>query len=146
MNLLKKRRQQNEPRQSWKTRLVLLAIAGMTILLGSGEARESQVIKFYNYPNPLLQQQTSTTIVIQVKKVATMKLEIYDLAGDLVWKKVIQNGQSSDQQELRCEWNGTATSGAWVAPGVYLCVLRAIVSDKTTEVFETRTIKIGVRR
>jgi len=71
-----------------------------------------------NYPNPF---NPSTTISYSLPEAGQVKLEIYNLRGQLV--NVLADGEES-AGDHRKVWNGTDQSGNAVASGVYFYRLR----------------------
>ena len=71
-----------------------------------------------NYPNPF---NPTTTFVYQIPEPGTVTIQLVDLAGRTVRRLEADHGASGSYQ-LR--WDGTAASGAPVASGVYVAVVR----------------------
>jgi M6 family metalloprotease-like protein len=100
---------------------------------GSGGSSAAQLLpesKVYNWPNPNLDNYTF--IRYQLTRSATVKIKIFDLAGDLV-KELKGPGYPATANEVR--WDLTE-----VQSGVYLARVEASGQGKT----ETRFIKIAV--
>ncbi len=74
---------------------------------------------YQNRPNPF---NPSTTIAYALPASATVKLKIYNVAGQLV-KTLVNHKQDAGQYEL--QWNGTNEQNRAVAGGVYLYQLEA---------------------
>ena len=72
-----------------------------------------------NYPNPF---NPSTTISFALPKNEQVKLEVYDILGNLVKTMVNQQMGAGTYQVV---WNGVDQNGARVASGVYLYRLQA---------------------
>ena len=72
-----------------------------------------------NYPNPF---NPTTTIQYRLPQAATVRLAIYNVAGQLV--KVLVNGQQEAGQ-YRVEWDGRDQAGHSVASGLYLYRIEA---------------------
>ena len=72
-----------------------------------------------NYPNPF---NPSTNIRFSVPREGSVKLEIYDITGALV-RTVLDEAVRAGNKEVA--WDGTNTSGARVASGMYLCRMQA---------------------
>jgi len=124
----------------------LFTIAAFLTIAHVCQAKDSIIQKFYNYPNPFQRGAEETHIVYQVKKPMSGAIKIYDLNGGLVWQKSIKVATENINVENMCNWNGTTSSGQLVSPGVYLCVFKIKVSEKSVDLYETRTLKIGVKR
>jgi M6 family metalloprotease-like protein len=100
---------------------------------GAGGGSTAQLLpesKVYNWPNPNLDNYTF--IRYHLTQSATVRIKIYDLAGDLV-KELNGPGHPSTDNEVR--WDLTD-----VQSGVYLARVEASGQGKT----ETRFIKIAV--
>jgi hypothetical protein len=72
-----------------------------------------------NYPNPF---NPETTIRYQIHKPGTVKLEIYNLLGQIVRTLV---DQSQNAGEHLASWDGRDDAGREVSSGVYLYRLKS---------------------
>jgi predicted CXXCH cytochrome family protein len=72
-----------------------------------------------NYPNPF---NPSTSIRFSVPKESRVKIEVYNVAGQLV-KTLLDEALRAGNKEV--VWDGTAASGAKVASGMYLYRIQA---------------------
>jgi hypothetical protein len=79
----------------------------------------SQFALDQNYPNPF---NPSTTIRFALPKEEQVKLEVYDITGALV-KTILNEAVRAGNKEAT--WDGTNSSGAKVASGMYLYRLQA---------------------
>ena len=83
---------------------------------------KTQVIEsfkiFQNYPNPF---NPSTTITYQIPNYSNVRVNIYDLNGQLI-KELLNENQSAG--EYRIMWDGTNQSNLKVASGVYIYSVR----------------------
>jgi hypothetical protein len=70
--------------------------------------------QFNCYPNPFTRE---ITIEVHNYKHVEMKVEIYNMAGQLI--RSLFKGNNAEHLVLK--WNGTNDSGQQVAPGMYLC-------------------------
>lgn len=82
-------------------------------------------ILLQNYPNPF---NPTTTISYQIPKSGSVKLEVYNLKGQLV-KTLIDDTQNSGIHGII--WNGTDSHNRNVASGVYLYRLSSINNVQT---------------
>jgi flagellar hook assembly protein FlgD len=72
-----------------------------------------------NYPNPF---NPSTSIRFSVPKESRVKIEVYNIAGQLV-KTLLDEALRAGNKEV--VWDGTATTGAKVSSGMYLYRIQA---------------------
>jgi hypothetical protein len=72
-----------------------------------------------NYPNPF---NPSTTISFSLPEEGEVSLAIYNMSGQLV-KRLVAGEMNAGRHSLT--WDATDASGARVASGVYLCVIKA---------------------
>ena len=76
------------------------------------------MVLYPNYPNPF---NPSTTIRYFLPRVGSVRLGVYDLAGQRV--RVLQDGRQTAGHH-RLEWNGTDDDGIEVASGLFLLQLK----------------------
>jgi hypothetical protein len=84
-----------------------------------------------NTPNPFKQ---STTINYYLPEPAFVKLEVFNMSGQLMTTLVNKNMPAGDHQVA---WNGSVTIGSFGVPGVYICNLHATTSGRNYEVSRT---------
>jgi hypothetical protein len=80
------------------------------------------------FPNPFSPNgdgfQDTTRIVYQLTRSSDVSLYIYDLNGDLVWKRFIAKGQEGSHAGVnQVPWNGEASfsAGGVLPNGIYIC-------------------------
>ncbi len=74
----------------------------------------------YNYPNPFNPDKGATNIRFSVEKDSDVIIEIFDVAGDLIWKRELKAGPG----ETSVSWDGKNEKGDKVANGVYIYQVR----------------------
>jgi len=77
-------------------------------------------VEFFNYPNPITDVHT-TIFGVRGVEAETIRVEIYDLAGRLVWE-----GEASGNE---LAWHTEDLAGRYLANGVYLYVIYVKVGD-----------------
>lgn len=97
----------------------------------------------HNYPNPFRAGSETTKISYFLTQDSSVKIQIWDLTGSLVWTKDIGAGESggtgdSGGTSHEVEWDGRNANGDVVRNGVYICKLQA--GSKTA------TFKIAVAK
>ena len=109
-------------------------------LIGSVYAQEIKIV-----PNPLSSEEGVATIVYQLpdSPVDRVKMEIYDLFGNLVYKKEVLSGEQGaiSGQENTLTWNGRNGKGEKVASGVYILCIRAYQGNRA--IFDEKE-RVGV--
>jgi len=73
-----------------------------------------------NYPNPF---NLSTQIKYEVPTKAKVKLEIYNVKGELV--RTLIDGKEIEPGQYRIEWDGKNERGVVVASGIYIYRMKA---------------------
>jgi len=88
-----------------------------------GSSDNGQVIEtfkiFQNYPNPF---NLSTTIIYQIPGVSKIKVNIYNINGELI-KELLNETQNPGEYQL--VWDGTDKANKHVASGVYIYSVRS---------------------
>jgi hypothetical protein len=84
----------------------------------------------HNYPNPFRAGSEPTKITYFLTENASVKIQIWDLMGSLVWTKDIAAGETGGTGEAggtthEVEWDGRNSNGDVVRNGVYICKLQA---------------------
>lgn len=74
----------------------------------------------YNYPNPFNPDKRATNIRFSVEKDSDVIIEIFDVAGDLVWKRELR----AKPGKTTVSWDGKNEKGDKVANGVYIYQVR----------------------
>lgn len=80
-----------------------------------GRASSSQITS--NYPNPF---KGSTTILFDISGRGNVKMEVYDIRGNLV--NILAN-EYMDKGSYSLNWDGTSVQGFHMPSGVYYCYL-----------------------
>ncbi len=96
---------------------------------------------FGNYPNPFGYNVPVTKFVFYMEQPGDAELRIYNLLGELVWKKALQ-GLSKGLYDGRIQWNGRNERGYEVLNGVYLAILRVRYNNGQTKTFKTKVAYI----
>ena len=78
-----------------------------------------------NYPNPF---NPSTTIRFGLPEAASIRMQIYNMRGELV--RTLVDGQR-EAGNLSESWDGTSDSGALVPTGIYICRIQNGTSHKS---------------
>jgi hypothetical protein len=95
-----------------------------------------------SYPNPFHPREAPTTIAYKLADNANVKLEVYTLAGGLVFRKEYPMGTPGGQAGLNTvEWDGRNGKGDFVSSGGYLLVIDA---EGVGETLHTMRRKIAV--
>jgi hypothetical protein len=85
---------------------------GITVTAGQGEFGDETV---FTYPNPFNPDEEVANIDFQVSGETAVTIEIFDAAGDLVWKQeLVASGAQS------VTWNGRNMGDRMVSNGVYI--------------------------
>ncbi len=84
-------------------------------------------IELSNYPNPF---NPSTTIRFNIDRDELIKLEIFNLKGQIV--KELFNGQLSPGHHTKT-WNGTDDNNQRVSSGIYFCRLHTVTKARATK-------------
>ena len=84
----------------------------------------------HNYPNPFRAGSEPTKITYFLTQDSSVKMQIWDLTGSLVWTKDIGAGESGGTGDPggtvhEIEWDGRNSNGDVVRNGVYICKLQA---------------------
>ena len=97
-------------------------------IMGAPSRNEDAVFGLTNYPNPFTAGMGGTTkIRYRLKSNSDVAIKIYDLIGDLAWKKTILAGEVPGGVAGINEipWDGKNDRGDYVATGGYICVVKA---------------------
>ncbi|MFH2070652.1 MAG: hypothetical protein ABIJ11_05505, partial [Elusimicrobiota bacterium] len=100
-----------------------------------------------NAPNPFNAGPSGeeTTIDFILTKDAVVKINIYNLVGDHVWRyESEKTGDSSGMSTIKVKWNGKNSSGMTVANGMYICEIVAEPKDGSPS--DRKLHNIGVRK
>jgi flagellar hook assembly protein FlgD len=85
-------------------------------------------------PNPLSNEEGVTTIIYRLPNTSLdrVKMEIYDIFGNLVYRKEVMSGEQGaiPGQENTLTWNGRNGKGEKVASGVYILIIRAYQGNR----------------
>lgn len=99
-----------------------------------------EVVNVYATPSPASDEARFYITHNRPDAVATVRVEVYDLMGRMVWTDV-QSGRSSDMTSAPVVWNLCDTGGRRVPRGIY--VYRASLSiDGSREVSKARRIAV----
>ncbi len=106
-----------------------------------------EITKAYNYPNPMYAKDAYTTIRVEFSGTTTpvsVELNIYDVAGDLVYEREPQSEPVKHDNNYYIEilWDGRNGNGRPVANGVYFARVIVDLGHKK----EARIIKIAIIR
>ncbi len=74
---------------------------------------------YQNYPNPF---NPSTTIEYGLPEAATVRVQVYNLRGELVRTLINENQTAGHRTAV---WNGTGDSGQVLPTGIYICRIQA---------------------
>ncbi|MCX5776189.1 MAG: hypothetical protein NTX32_00930, partial [Candidatus Firestonebacteria bacterium] len=98
--------------------------------------------KFVNYPNPFAAGKDSTVLEYNLPEDAQVKVEIFNLFGELVWSKEASSGQPGGKAGINNAfiWDGKNNIGEVVANGGYICRITAAGASSTN----VQRRKIGV--
>ena len=88
--------------------------------LSGSSATPRARFRAFNYPNPITDVHT-TTFTVRGVEAEAIRVEIYDLAGRLVWE-----GEAPGNE---LAWHTQDLSGRYLANGVYLYVVYVKVGD-----------------
>jgi hypothetical protein len=98
---------------------------------------------FSNFPNPFIPSRGEiTTLAYVLSEAATLNIEVYSTTGQAV-ALLADNAFRAAGSYTDVTWSGHNDAGHEVAPGAYLCRIRAAYSSGRTEEF---TRKIAVLR
>ncbi|MCI0514769.1 hypothetical protein L0128_16255, partial [candidate division KSB1 bacterium] len=114
-------------------------------LSGVGAAGKAELIQvFTNYPNPIRDRGFGTIMVYLLSQPATVKIHIYNLAGELVTAVTDLAGQKSwagpEGKEDKIIWYGKDFAGHDLANGIYIGELIVVTGGKE----ERRYRKIAI--
>ncbi|MGQ9629898.1 MAG: FlgD immunoglobulin-like domain containing protein [bacterium] len=92
-----------------------------------------------NYPNPFNPNKERTTIEFDISSKGTATLRIYNIAGELVWKKVMRD---LERGIYGVSWNGKNSKGKTVANGIYILVLEVTYKNGRERYVGTQKIAV----
>jgi len=120
----------------------ILLVWTSTLFAGSGV-----VLKLINYPNPFNPELEQTTIEYVLGKSCSVELIIYDLSGREVLSRHYKPGQEGGKFGRNLVyWNGRNQKGQIVQNGTYICCVRVKIQELVSPLYESKRIKIGVKR
>ncbi len=98
--------------------------------------------KLVNYPNPFNPVVETTRLEYLLTEDADVKIEIFNLFGELVWVKDITRGDAGGKAGVNNNvlWDGTNKNGERVGNGGYICRLTAAGAAATVKL--TRKIAV----
>ncbi|MDQ1328485.1 MAG: hypothetical protein QG641_1770, partial [Candidatus Poribacteria bacterium] len=99
--------------------------------------------KLLIYPNPVkLEKEKNINFEYTMSKDSSVRLEIYNIIGELVYEKDIISGQDGGKFGVNkgIKWNGQNFTGDKVAPGVYVCQLVASDDSGITKTMSNKMV------
>jgi len=82
--------------------------------------------KVNNYPNPFRAGRQPTHIEYILKEASDVTLTIYDLLGEVVWRKEFKAGEPGGEAGVNMvEWWGKNGAGRTVGNGGYICLIKS---------------------
>jgi hypothetical protein len=94
-------------------------LTGPTSVAGHDEGIPNSFALFQNYPNPF---NPETTIRYEVANTSNVKIQVYNLVGQLV-KTLVDQKQNAGNYTIK--WNGDNNHGQIVSSGVYFLKMKA---------------------
>ena len=111
-----------------------------TISIGSNSL---DLGKLLIYPNPVkLEKDKNINFEYTMSKDSSVRLEIYNIIGELVYEKDIISGEDGGKFGVNkgIKWNGQNSTGGKVAPGVYVCQLIASDDSGNTKTMSNKMV------
>jgi hypothetical protein len=99
--------------------------------------------KLLIYPNPVkLEKDKNINFEYTMSKDSSVRLEIYNVVGELVYEKDIISGEDGGKFGVNkgIKWNGQNFAGGKVAPGVYVCQLVASDDSGNTKTMSNKMV------
>ncbi len=94
-----------------------------------------------NYPNPMTDHTTFSWETNQVGQPLDVEIQIFTLNGDPV-KKLNQTMYSQGYRAAEIQWDGTTSSGAKIASGLYVYSVQLTIPDGTVKVQTSKLVVI----
>ena len=114
----------------WKAKLNVLFILVFLYISCSPNKPNSNILEFYNYPNPFSPKNgdyTTYKVIMNGNKIMEAKLEIYSKSGDLIVSKNLIVDEINKTQATNI-WSGLDKNGKYLPSSVYNA--KIIVKDE----------------